>query len=371
MSVFLNSFIAPLRPWLARADVSDILVNRPGEVWVETLGGAMERLEAPELTEQTLTRLARQIAGASHQGVSREHPLLTAALADGARVQIITPPATRGGVAMAVRKHTQSGLTLSDMARAGAFKTAVGAGARRCHARASLQSLIDRDDIEGALRAAVRAKMTVVISGGTASGKTTLMNALMQEIDAGDRLITIEDAPELKIGHANCVSLIAVRGVMGETRVSEEDLLQGALRLRPDRILLGELRGPEAFTFLRAVNTGHPGSITTIHADSPSGAIDQIVMMSLLSGVNLDWASARAYALNTIDVIVQMHRGEAGRGVSEIQLLRAHSPGGGLMAGRASPVRSPGGDASDLERTFRIGLGEFWGATLSPYVRNS
>ena len=321
MSVFLNSFIAPLRPWLERSDVSDILVNRPGEVWVETLGGAMECLDAPELTEQTLTRLARQIAGASHQGVSREHPLLTAALADGARVQIITPPATRGGVAMAVRKHTQSGLSLNDMARAGAFRR-VGAHAPRCQARGSLQALIDSGDIEGALRAAVRARMTVVISGGTASGKTTLMNALMQEIGPGERLITIEDAPELKISHANCVSLIAVRGVMGETGVSEEDLLQGALRLRPDRILLGELRGPEAFTFLRAVNTGHPGSITTVHADSPSGAIDQIVMMSLLSGVNLDWTSARAYTVNTIDVIIQMHRGETGRGVSEIQVLR-------------------------------------------------
>jgi type IV secretion system protein VirB11 len=352
VSVFLNSFIAPLRPWLERSDVSDILVNRPGEVWVETLGGAMERLDAPDLTEQTLTRLARQIAGASHQGVSREHPLLTAALADGARVQIITPPATRGGVAMAVRKHTQSGLSLNDMARAGAFSR-VSSRSQRGAARASLQALIDREDIEGALKAAVRARMTVVISGGTASGKTTLMNALMQEISPWERIITIEDAPELRISHANCVSLIAVRGVMGETRVSEEDLLQGALRLRPDRILLGELRGPEAFTFLRAVNTGHPGSITTIHADSPAGAIDQIVMMSLLSGVNLDWTSARAYALNTIDLIVQMHRGEGGRGVSQIQVLRREGeesspsdsfpPVGGVPAkpGRGADWASP------------------------------
>ena len=320
MSVFLSAFIAPLRPWLDREDVSDILVNRPGEVWVETLGGRMERLSAPDLTEQTLTRLARQIAGASHQGVSREHPLLTAALADGARVQIITPPATRGGVAMAVRKHGQSDLSLSDMGRAGAF-AAVGQQSHHCGGRQRVQAQIERGDIEGALRAAVKAKLTIVISGGTASGKTTLMNALMAEIGAGDRLITIEDAPELRIGHANCVSLIAVRGVMGETQVSEEHLLQGALRLRPDRILLGELRGPEAFTFLRAVNTGHPGSITTVHADSPSGAIDQIVMMSLLSGINLDWANTRDYVVNTIDLIVQMRRGERGRGISEIQLL--------------------------------------------------
>jgi type IV secretion system protein VirB11 len=333
VSVFLSSFIAPLRQWLDRADVSDILVNQPGEVWVETLGGAMERLAAPELTDQTLARLARQIAGASHQGVSREHPLLTAALADGSRVQIITPPATRGGVAMAVRKHAQSGLSLSDLARGGAFSS-VGMGGLRDDLRRSLQALIDAGEVEAALRAAVVGKMTMVISGGTASGKTTLMNALMQEIGPGDRLITIEDAPELRISHANCVSLIAVRGVMGETRVSEEDLLQAALRLRPDRILLGELRGPEAFTFLRAVNTGHPGSITTIHADSPDGAIDQIVMMALLSGVNLDWSSARAYAVNTVDVIVQMHRADGRRGVSDIRLLRRGvAPGEGSREG--------------------------------------
>jgi type IV secretion system protein VirB11 len=320
MSVFLGSFLAPLRPWLERGDISDIMVNRPGEVWVETLGGGMQRLDAPDLGEQTLTRLARQIAGASSQGVSREHPLLTAALPDGARVQIITPPATRGGLAMAVRKHTSSGMSLDELGCAGAFE-GVGGASRRCDARRRIQSQIDRGDVQGALRTAVRSRLTMVISGGTASGKTTLMNALMQEVGQDERLITIEDAPELRVGHANCVCLIAVRGEMGETSVTEEDLLQGALRLRPDRIFLGELRGREAFTFLRAVNTGHPGSITTIHADSPAGAIDQLVMMSLLSGVNLDWANARAYAVKTVDVIVQMHRVAGRRRVSEICVL--------------------------------------------------
>ena len=133
------------------------------------------------------------------------------------------------------------------------------------------------------------------------------------------------DTPRLwgKMNSAQMVCHLAdaFRGVMGETRISEEDLLQAALRLRPDRILLGELRGPEAFTFLRAVNTGHPGSITTVHADSPSGAIDQIVMMSLLSGVNLDWASARAYAVRTVDLVVQMRRADGVRWVSEVELL--------------------------------------------------
>ncbi|HZZ33500.1 MAG TPA: P-type DNA transfer ATPase VirB11 [Phenylobacterium sp.] len=319
MSVFLAAFIAPLRPWLERDDVSDILVNKAGEIWVETLGGAMQPLEAPELTGQTLLRLARQIAGASSQGVSREHPLLTAALPDGARVQIVTPPAARGGVVMAVRRHAAAGLSLSQMAGAGAFTR--GPAETRQTVRQRLRLLLARGEIEAALKIAVAARLTMVISGGTASGKTTMMNALMQEISPHERLVTIEDAPELRVTHANSVSLISVRGVMGETRVTEEELLQAALRLRPDRILLGELRGQEAFTFLRAVNTGHPGSITTVHADSPSGAIDQIVMMSLLSGINLDWESARTYARKTIDLVVQMQRSDGVRRVSAIEIM--------------------------------------------------
>lgn len=316
MSVFLTAFLAPLQTWLDRDEASDILVNRAGEVWVETRGGPMRRQPAPELTEQILLRLARQIAGASHQGVSREHPLLTAALPDGARVQVVAPPAARDGVVMAVRKHGAAALSLNELALGGTFAAAAGPG--RGEQRARVLRLVAQGEVEAALRLAVAARLTLVISGGTASGKTTLMNALMQEIPRAERLVTIEDAPELRLRHPNAVSLIAVRGVMGESQVTEEALLQAALRLRPDRILLGELRGPEAFTFLRAVNTGHPGSITTVHADSPAGAIEQIVMMSLLAGVNLDWASARTYAAETIDLVVQMRRADGGRQVTDI-----------------------------------------------------
>ncbi len=309
--VYLASYLAPLEPWLARPDVTDILVNRPGEVWVETTGGGMSREPAEGLTEVVLTRLARQIAGASHQAVSREQPLLSASLPGGERVQVIGPPATREGVAVAVRKHSISDLSLADLARAGAFQRREDTAAAD---EAELRSKLESGDLEGFLTAAVRQRKTIVLSGGTSSGKTTLLNGLIKLIPPDERLIAIEDAPEIRLTHANAVGLIAVRGDMGEARVDAEVLLQASLRMRPDRILLGELRGAEAFAFLRAVNTGHPGSITTLHADSPRGALDQIAMMALLGGANLDWAAVRAYAAQVIDVVVQMRR-EGGRRV--------------------------------------------------------
>ncbi|HEX5379500.1 MAG TPA: P-type DNA transfer ATPase VirB11 [Phenylobacterium sp.] len=312
--VYLSAYLEPLAPWLHRTDVTDILVNRPGEVWIETRDGAMLREAAPEVTELVLTRLARQIAAASHQGVNREQPLLSASLPDGARVQIIAPPATREGLALAIRKHAISDLSLDQLSDAGAF-------GRRAAASSSddeLAALLATGDLAAFLRTAVARRKTIVLSGGTSSGKTTLLNALIKEIGPRERLIAIEDAPEIRLHHPNAVGLISVRGEMGEARVDAEALLQASLRMRPDRILLGELRGAEAFAFLRAVNTGHPGSITTVHADTPRGAIDQIAMMALLGGLNVDWSAVQIYARQVIDVIVQMARVDGHRAVSRV-----------------------------------------------------
>jgi type IV secretion system protein VirB11 len=317
--VYLNAYLAPLAPWLSRPDVTDVLINRPGEVWIETAGGAMSREPADELTEQALQRLARQIAAASHQGVNREQPLLSATLPDGARVQVCAPPATRGGVAMAVRKHVISDLTVEDLARDGLFAHAERADpARQTAADAELDGLLAAGDLPAFLRAAVRHRKTIVISGGTGSGKTTLLNALLKEVDRGERLVVIEDAPEVRLEHPNSVGLVAVRGELGEARVDADQLLAAALRLRPDRILLGELRGKEAFAFLRAVNSGHPGSITTIHADSPAGALDQIALLALTSGVDLGWEKVQTYVARVIDVIVQLDRTGGARRMSEV-----------------------------------------------------
>ena len=284
--VYLHTFLARLNPWIDSPDVTDLLINQPGEVWIETRDGKMLREPAPAVTEQVLGRLARQIAGATHQGVNREQPLLSASLPNGARVQIIAPPATRSGLVLAVRKHAISDLTLGDLSTSGAFiREPSSAGL----VDAALTKLLEKGDIPGFLKAAVRERKTIVLSGGTSSGKTTLLNALVKEIAAHERLIAIEDTPEIQFAHENAIGLISVRGDMGEARVDAEALLQACLRMRPDRILLGELRGGEAFAFLRAVNTGHPGSITTVDADTPRGAIDQISMMAQMGGLTIDW----------------------------------------------------------------------------------
>lgn len=319
-NVYLSAYLAPLSPWLSRPDVTDVLVNRPGEVWVETTGGGMTREPADQLDETALQRLARQIAAASHQGVNREQPLLSATLPDGARVQVVAPPATRGGLALAVRKHLISDLSIGDLDRDGLFCTTARADPER-EARADdeLKALLDAGDLGGFLKQAVRRRKTIVISGGTGSGKTTLLNALVKEIDRGERLVVIEDAPEIRLDHPNSVGLVAVRCELGEARVDADALLAASLRLRPDRIMLGELRGKEAFAFLRAVNSGHPGSITTVHADSPAGALDQIALLALTSGVDLGWDKVQTYVSKVIDVVVQIERIDGARRVTEIR----------------------------------------------------
>lgn len=323
-NVYLSAYLAPLSPWLSRPDVTDVLVNRPGEVWVETTGGVMTREPADQLDEVALQRLARQIAAASHQGVNREQPLLSATLPDGARVQVVSPPATRGGLALAVRKHTISDLSLGDLARDGLFDEAHRTDlAREAEADAELEALLDGGDLGAFLKAAVKRRKTIVISGGTGTGKTTLLNALVKEIDRGERLVVIEDAAEIRLDHPNSVGLVAVRGELGEARVDADALLAAALRLRPDRIMLGELRGKEAFAFLRAVNSGHPGSLTTVHADSPAGALDQIALLALTSGLDLGWDKVQTYVGRVIDVVVQLDRTEGARRVTEV-LFRPH-----------------------------------------------
>ena len=318
-NVYLSAYLAPLAPWLSRPDVTDVLINRPGEVWVETTDGVMCREPADELNEMALQRLARQIAAASHQGVNREQPLLSATLPDGARVQVVSPPATRGGLIMAVRKHRISDLSVGDLARDGLFDAAHRTDpAKTREADAELEAMLAAGDLQTFLKTAVRRRKTIVISGGTGSGKTTLLNALVKEIDRDERLLVIEDAPEVRLDHANSVGLVAVRGELGEAKVDADALLAASLRLRPDRILLGELRGKEAFAFLRAVNSGHPGSLTTIHADSPAGALDQIALLALTSGVDLGWEKVQTYVRRVIDVVVQIGRVDGSRRVSEV-----------------------------------------------------
>jgi len=334
--IYLEAYLRPLAPWLEQPDVTDILINAPGEVWIETLGGQARRHPAPELTETTLWRLATQIAATAHQGVNREHPMLSATLPNGARVQIIAPPATRGFMAIAIRKHVVNDLTLEDYAVSGAFEHARRVSLdERSETDQILQAALDDGRVAEFLRMAVRARKNIIVSGGTSSGKTTFLNALLKEIPPHERLIVIEDTPEVKLEHANAVGLVSVRGALGETSVTVEDLLQGSLRMRPDRIILGELRGAEAFSFLRAVNSGHPGSITTVHADSPRAAVDQIALMVLQGGANLGRAEIIEYVGGVVDIAVQLTRRSGRRLVSEVA-FSARSPQGPIKFTRSA-----------------------------------
>lgn len=323
--VYLRSCLAPFEPVLKRPDVTDIYVNRPGELWIETLGGRIERQSDPSLSEPMLARLARQIAALTHQGVNREHPLLAATLPGGERVQIVMPPATRGDIALAIRKQVAASLTLQDYAESDHF-AATRTDAFGRPFQAELQDLVAARKFVEALTLAVRARKNIVVSGGTSTGKTTFLNALLREIPADERLILIEDTPELIVDHRNCVGLVSVRGSLGEARVTANDLVSASLRMRPDRIILGELRGIEAFAFLRAIMSGHPGSMTTIHADSPETAIEQLVMLVLQGDTKLGRADVHHYVRQSIDMFVQLGR-TAGRRIVDAVLLSASIDG--------------------------------------------
>jgi len=311
-SVYLDAYLAPLRPWLERESVTEILVNRPGEIWVEDADmGGMSRVSLPAMDNQLLQRLAEQVARISHQGINREHPLLSATLPaiagqSGARIQLVGPPATRGDWAMAIRRHRLLDLPLDAYDR-GPLVPSADAPAPDPFAEPIAY-----------LRYAIRRRRTILISGGTSTGKTTFLNAMLREIPMHERVVLVEDTPELRLPGANGVGLIAVKGELGEAKVSANDLLQAALRLRPDRIVLGELRGGETVSFLRAINTGHPGSFSTVHANSPRGALEQIALMSMQTGIGLTRSETLEYAASVIDVVVQLDRKGGKRGIAMI-----------------------------------------------------
>ena len=319
-NVYLNSYLAPFAEWLTAGDVTEILVNRPQEIWVERIGAEeMERHVAPAIDAQLLERLAQQVARISHQGINRESPLLAATLPGGARIQIILPPATRGSVAIAIRKHVLHDLTVDGYLEQCRKLSLYGVEGKAASSQMSLSTLLQQGDVSGFLKAAVAARKTILLSGGTSSGKTTLLNALLKEIPASERVIAIEDTPEIKLGRDNAVGLVAVSGDQGEARVTIEELMRASLRMRPDRLIVGELRGAETVTFLRAINTGHPGSISTIHASTTQGAFEQLALMCMQADLGLGRNETIEYARSMIDIIIQLDRKNGQRSIADIQ----------------------------------------------------
>jgi type IV secretion system protein VirB11 len=183
-----------------------------------------------------------------------------------------------------------------------------------------LENLLAGGDVAATLALAVRQRRNILISGGTSTGKSTFLNALLREIPEDERLILIEDTPELQLRHENAIGLLAARSQLGESLANSEALLNASLRMRPDRIILGEIRGSEAFTFLRAVNTGHPGSMSTIHADSPQRAIEQLALLVLQTGTQLRREDVTNYVNSVIDIFVQLDRQHGQRCIKEVRL---------------------------------------------------
>lgn len=319
-TVFINSALEPIRPWLEDGQIVEICCNGPGEIFVERFGRSeMDRHAIPALTAEAIVHLAERVAGYSGQSVNAERPLLSAALPNGDRFQAVLPPATPNGGAFSIRKQVINDMTLGQYRDLGSFdQVAVSGGEGLSETDKALCESLDAGRIEDFIRQAVRASYTILLSGGTSSGKTTFLNAILKEVPLGERILTIEDTREVKPIQPNFLPLVASKGDQGEARVKVEDLLQAAMRLRPDRVFLGEIRGAEAYSFLRAVNTGHPGSITTVHADSPAGALEQLALMVMQAGLGLKRDEIITYIKSVVPIIIQQRKIGGWRGTSEV-----------------------------------------------------
>jgi len=310
-----------LQPLLTRADVTEICINRPHEAFIETPHGwERERLAFADFG--WCYRLAKLVANATRQRVNEESPLLSAALPTGERIQFVIPPATSPGcVAITIRKPAATVWSVRELAQSGIFRATHRATASLDGTEQQLLQLLADRHFEAFLGLAVRAKKNIVVSGATGSGKTTFTKALIREIPPDERLITIEDAPELLLNdHPNHVRLFYSKGEQGQAKVAPKQLLESCLRMRPDRILLAELRSDEAFDYLRNANSGHPGSITSVHASSADLAFEQLALLvkQSRSGGDLPRPEIKALLYLLIDVVVQFGRIGPHRCIQEI-----------------------------------------------------
>ena len=324
---FLDKALERLKPFLSDERVSEISVNRPGELFIERLGVAgMERVVDAQFTAEWIRTLSERVAGSTNQVVNDEHPILSASLPTGERFQCVLPPAAPDGGAISIRKQVIHDIGLDIYKSRGAFDdTKVGRQLTLSAAEEQLAAMMKGDvDVLQFLRTAVRSRVSIAVSGGTSTGKSTFLNALLKEVPEEERIVTIEDTRELRPITPNTVALIASKGDQGRAKVTPQELLEASLRMRPDRVMLGELRGEEAFSFLQAINTGHPGSLTTVHANSARDAYDRLALMVLQSGVTLRKQEIIDYLKEVIPIVVQLERLTDGRRVvSEIVFTKA------------------------------------------------
>ncbi len=278
--------LGPLEPLLADEAVTDIMVNGPKQVYVERRG-KLELSDAQFRDNAHVMNVATRIVSRIGRRVDESVPLVDARLEDGSRVNIIIPPLAIDGPSISIRKFAKKTITLDTMAASGSTSP----------------------QLSTVLKLAARCRLNILISGGTGSGKTTLLNAMSQMIDHGERVVTIEDAAELQLQQPHVVRLeTRPPNLEGNGEITMRDLVKNALRMRPDRIILGEVRGPEAMDMLQAMNTGHDGSMCTLHANRPRQALTRLENMVAMTGIELPARAVRAQIADAVNMIVQVQR---------------------------------------------------------------
>jgi pilus assembly protein CpaF len=295
----------PLERLLHDDSVTEIMVNGPYDVWIERQGRLYET-NVRFNDESHLRRIVNKIVAQVGRRVDESSPLVDARLPDGSRVNAIIPPLSLSGPLVTIRKFGKRRLTMSDMIRIGTLSTEAVEFLQRC----------------------VEAQLNMLISGGTGTGKTTLLNALSAAIPDDDRIVTIEDAAELKLNQRHVLRLEArPKNIEGEGEISIRELVKNSLRMRPDRIIVGEVRGSEALDMLQAMNTGHDGSLTTVHANSPRDALSRIETMVLMAGYDLPMRAIRGQVSAALDLIMQLERLEDGSrrvtSITEVQRMES------------------------------------------------
>ncbi|AWM28242.1 CpaF family protein [Sinorhizobium fredii] len=276
----------PLEPLLARDDIADIMVNGADQVFIE-VGGRVQQTGVRFRDNEQLLNICQRIVSQVGRRVDESSPICDARLADGSRVNVIAPPLAIDGPSLTIRKFKKEKLNLDQLVRFGSISP------------------------EGAeiLKIVGRVRCNVLISGGTGSGKTTLLNCLTGYIDDGERIITCEDAAELQLQQPHVVRLeTRPPNIEGQGEITMRSLVKNCLRMRPERIIVGEVRGPEAFDLLQAMNTGHDGSMGTLHANSPREAISRVEAMITMGGHSLPGKAIREMLVSSVDVIVQAAR---------------------------------------------------------------
>lgn len=308
--------VGPLAPLLADPAVTDILVNGPHTVFVERFG-QLESTEVRFRDDEHLTRIIGRIAARVGRRIDESSPMVDARLPDGSRVNATLPPVTIDGPTLSIRRFGRRRLRSDDLMKLGMFSPGM------------LEFL----------RLAIRGRINMIVSGGTGSGKSTFLGALAEAISDSERVITIEDAAELQLDQRHVVRMeTRPPNIEGQGRIVARDLVVNALRMRPDRIIVGEVRSGEALDMMQAMNTGHDGSLTTIHANSPRDAIARLETMVLMAGIDLPARAIREQAVSAIDIIIQVKRYEDG--VRRVQSI--------------SELTGMEGDTAQLQELFRF-----------------